>query len=409
VTVADADALLYLPGRDMAKLRVAAEVPALSPGWQQSFRDLLASDGQAVPAGASASAEPAWPGFRTLRVIKVVPETPAVSSIYLADPDGNPLPSVRAGQYLTIRVTGAGPPAPVRSYSLSSAPNTGTYRISVKREPDGAASTYLNNDLQPGASMEVAAPRGEFILDPGPSPVVLLSAGIGVTPVLSMLHHLVDQRSTRDIWWIHAARGPKEDALAGETKSLLASLPNPHVHLFYSAATPADCRRAHAVPGRLTKDKLRGLDVPNDASAYICGPQAFMTDIQQALLGEGIDGSQIHTELFGALPSINPGLTDASHRTPHQPPGPPGSGPMVTFARSGISTPFDTNQKSVLELADACDINTRWSCRSGVCHTCTTTLLSGQIAYRPEPLESPADGEVLICCARPETDIVLDM
>jgi ferredoxin len=103
------------------------------------------------------------------------------------------------------------------------------------------------------------------------------------------------------------------------------------------------------------------------------------------------------------------GLTGQARRPPHQPSGPPGTGPLVTFARSGISAPFSTTRRSVLELADACDVPTRWSCRTGVCHTCTTPLLSGDVSYFPDPLESPADGEVLICCARPGTDIVLDM
>jgi ferredoxin len=134
-----------------------------------------------------------------------------------------------------------------------------------------------------------------------------------------------------------------------------------------------------------------------------------MADMQQALTAIGIDTSRVHTELFGALASINPGLTGQTRRTPHQPPGPPGTGPQVTFARSGLTTSFDTKRRSVLELADACDINTRWICRTGVCHTCVTALLSGKVSYQPAPLESPAEGEVLICCARPDTDLVLDM
>ncbi len=134
-----------------------------------------------------------------------------------------------------------------------------------------------------------------------------------------------------------------------------------------------------------------------------------MTDIQHALTAIGIDPARIHTELFGALPSINPGLAGQTHRPPHQPPGPPGSGPLVTFARSGISTPFANDRRSLLDLADACDVPTRWSCRSGVCHTCVTPLLSGEVRYRPAPLEPPAEGQVLVCCAQPATDIVLDM
>jgi ferredoxin-NADP reductase/MOSC domain-containing protein YiiM len=392
LSVADTDALLYLPGRDRAKLRAAVRIPALSPGWQQSFRDLLAEDG-GHPAGA-----PAWAGFRPLRVSKVVPESGTVSSIYLTAADGSPLPPAQGGQYLTLRVDGAGQPAPVRSYSLSSAPGAGAYRISVKREPRGAASRYLNGRLQPGTTLEVAAPRGDFVLDDVTGPVLLISAGIGLTPVLAMLHELAARHSEREVWWIHGARGPQEHPLAAEAHALLTSLPNAREHVFYGATV-----------GRLSKDKLLALDIPAEASAYICGPASFMTDMRDALTAAGLDPGRIRTELFGALPSINPGLTGQASRPPHQPPGPAGTGPMVTFARSGISARFGAAERSLLELADACDVPSRWSCRTGVCHTCVTPLLSGSVSYAPEPLEPPADGEVLICCARPSADIVLDM
>ena len=402
LSVADTDALLYLPGRDPAKLRLALKIPALSPGWQGSFRDLLTA------AGGASAAGPAWPAFRELRVTKVVPESAHVSSIYLAAADGTALPAALAGQYLTLRITGAGQPAPVRSYSLSSAPGAGTYRISVKQEPHGTASTYLNRSLRPGAVLDVAAPRGEFVLDDGTGPILLISAGIGVTPVLSMLHQLAAGHSERDIWWLCAARGPSEHPFASEAHALLASLPHAREHVFYSAATPPE-RRVHAARGRLTKETLDRLAIPASASAYVCGPASFMADMQGALTAIGVGPAAIHTELFGALPSINPGLTGQQRRPPHQPPGPPGTGPLVTFARSGITTPFGNDQHSVLDLADSCDVPTRWSCRTGVCHTCVTPLLSGGITYAPAPLELPADGQVLICCARPATDIVLDM
>src|SRR5215471_14722110 len=156
--------------------------------------------------------------------MKVVAESPMVVSIYLEDIDGRPLPAARAGQYLTIRITGAGQPAPVRSYSLSSAPGADNYRISVKRERNGTASTYLNRKLEAGATVEVAAARGDFVLDASTGPLLLISAGIGVTPVLAMLHQLTAERSERDTWWIHGARRPEEDALAGEAHALLGSL-----------------------------------------------------------------------------------------------------------------------------------------------------------------------------------------
>jgi ferredoxin len=179
--------------------------------------------------------------------------------------------------------------------------------------------------------------------------------------------------------------------------------------VFYSAATPPERYRGHAVRGRLTKEALARLGIPASASAYICGPSSFMTDIRNALTALGVDQAAIHTEMFGALAAINPGVTGQHARPPHQPPGPPESGPLVTFARTGMSTRFGDQWRSVLDLADACDVPTRWSCRTGVCHTCVTPLLSGDITYHPDPLEPPDEGEVLICCSRPATDIVLDM
>jgi ferredoxin-NADP reductase/MOSC domain-containing protein YiiM len=416
LTVADTDALLYLPHRDLARLRQAVRIPALSPGWQDSFRDLLTatedSDNPAAPPIGTepvAPARPAWPGFRALRVTRIVAETATVSSIYLAAADGTALPAARAGQYVALRLPGAGRPAPVRSYSLSGAPGGSSgYRISVKREPHGVASTYLDRMLRPGTTLQVAAPRGGFVLDGGAGPVLLISAGIGITPVLAMLHQLAAHHSEREVWWLHGARGPAEHPFAAEAHDLLACLPHAHEHVYYSAATGAR-RSSRVTAGRLSKDKLAKLDLPADADAYVCGPVSFMTGMQQALTAIGISPARIHTELFAALPAVNPGLAGQARRAPHQPPGPPGTGPLVTFARSGISVPFGTGRDSVLDLADACDVPTRWSCRTGVCHTCVTPLLSGDVGYRPDPLEPPAEGQVLICCAQPATDIVLDM
>ena len=212
----------------------------------------------------------------------------------------------------------------MRSYSLSSAPGASTYRISVKQEPHGTASSWLNQHLTAGALLEVAAPRGEFTLDAGTGPVLLIAAGIGVTPVLAMLHQLAAARSQREVWWLYGARGPAEHPFAAEAHALLASLPHAREHVFYSAATPAERRRVHAAAGRLTEDKLAALGIPANASAYICGPASFMTDIRDALTALGVNAANIHTELFAALPTINPGLTGQHPVAPHQPPGPPG-------------------------------------------------------------------------------------
>ena len=225
-----------------------------------------------------------------------------------------------------------------------------------------------------------------------------------------MLHQLAAvSTASGDVWWLHGARGPREHPFAAEAHALLASLPHAREHVFYSAATPAERHRAHAAPGRLTKESLAGLAIPASASAYVCGPASFMADMQDALTALGVDPAAIHTELFGALPSINPGITGQARRPPHQPPGPPGTGPLVTFARSGITAPFGDDRRSVLDLADACDVPTRWSCRTGVCHTCVTPLLSGDITYPRTRWNPRPTGRCSSAAPSPRTDIVLDM
>jgi ferredoxin len=134
-----------------------------------------------------------------------------------------------------------------------------------------------------------------------------------------------------------------------------------------------------------------------------------MVQVGAALAGAGIDPARIHTERFGSRSPINPGVVRAAAPPPHQPPGPPGAGPAVTFARSGVTTAWSNTYASVLELAEACDVPTQWSCRTGVCHTCVTAVLSGEASYEVPPLEAPGDRELLICTAQPTADLVIDL
>ncbi|MFE5142275.1 MOSC domain-containing protein [Streptomyces fagopyri] len=408
LSVADTDALLYLPDRDPAKLRKALSIPALSPGWQQSFRELA--------QGGPMKREPGWPGFTRLRVARLVPETPSVTSIHLDATDGTPLPEARPGQYLSLRVTtGADAPA-VRSYSLSSAPGAPTYRISVKREPHGRVSGYLHACLRPGDLVDIASPRGTFVLEDGTRPVVLVSAGIGATPVLAMLHRLAAVRDPRPVWWIHTARDRAQHVFAAESRALLARLPLGRAYICYTAADDVTGREGetHVHRGRPTARSLADMAIPADADAYLCGPPAFMDALGGHLRAQGLPAERIHTEVFSALPAINPGITAEPAVRPHRPTGIEASGsgatgPLVTFARSGISTAWSPERVSLLDLAEACDVPTRWSCRTGVCHTCVTPVVSGDIAYTVPPLEPPEAGTALICCSRPTTEVVLDL
>ena len=399
MTVAEIDALLYLPGHPRRQVLRALRIAALSPGWQSSFRAMLDGDPDAGNAGlAATSPPPAWPGFRPLRVAEIRRESGSVVSIRLEDPARAALPAALPGQYLTLRVASV-----LRNYSLSGPPGVGDYRISVKREPGGIASEHLHARLAVGDLLDVAAPRGTFVLDGTDSPVLLISAGVGATPVLSMLHALARERSEREIWWLHGARSEREHAFVTEARTLLASLPNARAHVYYSR--PGPDRPA----SRLTASAVAALEPPGDAHAYVCGPESFMDEIGAALAASGLDAAHIHTERFGRAPGLTPGIAAGAARAPHPPAGEPGSGPTIEFARSDLTVPWSDDYTSVLELAEACDVPVRWSCRTGVCHNCKTALIAGALDYDPDPVEPPADGSALICCSRPRGDVVLDL
>ena len=416
MTVAEVDGLLYLPGHPRERIQRALRIPALSDGWQTSFREILsqpeAANGAAGNAGLAAEAPPpAWPGFRDLAVTAVSRESNSVVSLRLADPGGTDLPTAQPGQFLTLRLhPGHGRGPVLRSYSMSGAPGIGTYRISVKREPHGEASQFVHNHVRAGDRLEVAAPRGTFVLQSDDAPALLISAGVGATPVLAMLHALAAAGSDREIWWLHGARSKAEEPFAAESSSLLAGLPRTHRHICFSSPAPGDAAgRDYDAAGHLTATMLTSLSLPTSAEAYICGPAGFMSDISAALIDLGLDRSRIRTEIFGAGPSVTPGIAATPAKPPHQPAGQPGDGPQIAFSRSGITARWRSDYGSILEFAEACDVPVRWSCRTGVCHTCETPLMSGTVRYSPDPVDEPADGSLLICCSQPGSDLVLDL
>ncbi len=418
MTVAEINALLYLAGRhDVDGLRRALRIPALSPGWQASLRALLDEELSTSPGGggnpglAPQGPPPAWPGFRALRVAAKRVEHDDMVVVDLESGDGQPLARAQPGQFITLRLgPGAGGSSLVRSYSLAGAPSDAHYRIGVKVEPHGAAGHFIRTDIGVGDRVDVGAPRGSFILDDSARPVVLASAGVGVTPMLAMLHGLREDGSTREIWWIHGARNRAEHAFAEDAASLLGGFAHVHRRICYSRPGPADrVGRDYDVVGHVTAATLDAAAVPPDGEYYLCGPTAFMESLRDALVARAVPAERVHTEIFGAHAPMTPGVVAGSTRAPHPPDGTRGIGPRVTFARSGLDAQWSDAHASILELAEACDVPVRWSCRAGVCHTCETGLVDGRVEYEPEPLESPAVGNLLLCCARPETDLTLDL
>jgi ferredoxin-NADP reductase/MOSC domain-containing protein YiiM/ferredoxin len=412
MTVAEVSALLYLPGHPRQQLLRALRIPALSAGWQASLRALL--DGEAGggnPGLVAASPPPAWAGFRRLSVTAIEQESDSVISIRFDSPDGAPLPAARPGQYLTLRIQPDNDTTSLlRNYSLCGPPDAGYYRIAVKRERDGAASGYLHTRLAVGDQLDIAAPRGTFLLDATDGPVLLISAGIGATPVLAMLQALAQARSGREIWWLHGARSGREHSFAVESRALLASLPHVRARVYYSRPGPNDVEgRDFDGAGRLTGSLIAELEPPRNAEVYLCGPTPFMEEVSAGLAAIGLGASRIRTEPFGPAPGLTPGIAPTPARTPHPPPGRPGNGPTIEFARSNLAIPWSNDYASLLEFAEACDVPVRWSCRTGVCHNCETTLIAGKLDYNPDPVEPPADGSALICCSQPGNDVVLDL
>jgi ferredoxin-NADP reductase/MOSC domain-containing protein YiiM len=415
ITVAEIDGLLYLPGHSREQLERALRIPALSKGWQSSFQAILTQESSPKPAEgnqglANEEQVPAWPGFRQMRVARIHKESDNVTSLVLEPIDGQPLSVFPAGQFVVLRLhLDPDKPPVLRSYSLSDLPAADHFRISVKSEVNGMGSSFLCNRAREGDLLLVSAPRGSFTLRPSQSPVVLLSAGVGATPVMSMLHTLAAERSQREIWWIYGARNRVEHPFAEESRSLLKQLSRGRGYIVYSRPAASDQVGADFdAPGHIDTALLERIGVSQGSDFYLCGPSSFLQNMRDGLRNWGVLAENVHTEIFGSLEAITPGMAQVVH-TPHLPQGPPGSGPRVSFARSGITAAWDPKFASLLELAEACDVPVRWSCRTGVCHTCMTGLIDGSIIYNPEPLERPAPGNVLVCCSQPNAGVTLDL
>jgi ferredoxin-NADP reductase/MOSC domain-containing protein YiiM len=415
VTVADVDALLYLPGHSREQVERALRIPALSKGWQTSFEAMLRPESSAQtvvgnPGLANEELPPAWPGFRPMRVTDIHKESNSVTSFMLVPIDRQSLASAQPGQFIVLRLpVNPGEPPVLRSYSLSNLPRAGQFRISVKREVNGLGSSFMHDRVHEGDTLDVSAPRGNFTLRPGDNPVVLLSAGVGATPVLAMLHALAAEMSPRQVWWIYGVRNHDDHPFAKESRSLLKQLPHGRSHILYSRPAATDQEGVDFDgSGHIDLALLEKIDLSPNSDFYLCGPSSFLQSMSSDLGKWGVPAGQVHLEIFGALGATTPGVAQVEH-TPHVPEGPPGRGPSVSFARSGITVAWDPKYESLLELAEACDVSVRWSCRTGVCHTCISGLISGEISYRPEPLDRPAPGNVLVCCSQPGANVILDL
>jgi MOSC domain-containing protein YiiM/ferredoxin-NADP reductase/ferredoxin len=388
MTVAEINALLYSSDHPHDQLKRAVRIDALSPGWRASFEALLHSDTAAAGSGnaglaPAAAAHPAAPGFRSLAVTAIDHESADVLSLTMHSRDDRPLQAGLPGQYVVVRLQPAAGGQPMfRSYSLSGPASTERYRISVKIEPNGVAGTYLQEHVRVGDALDVSAPRGSFILQSGEQPVLLLSA-----------------------------RDRQHHPFAAEVRRLMLALPHGRSFVCYSRPGSDDTMTGDFdATGHLSRSIFDAVGVPRNADVYICGPARFMGDMKAVLATMGLAPERMHVELFTGSESMTPGVVGAASRGPHLPKDDEETGPMVSFARSGIAAHWKASSyQNILELAEACDVPVRWSCWTGVCHNCESGLVSGTVVYGPEPLDKPANGNLLVCCSQPLTDIVIDL
>lgn len=358
-------------------------------------------------------------GFRSLKVVAKVVESSLITSFHLQAVDGSALPAFRPGQFLVFKIPSDDAKGYVlRNYSLSGSPGAlGQYRISVKREPSagpglpvGLSSNYLHDQIDVGDVLTADGPRGEFVLDQASDrPVVLLSGGVGLTPMVAMLHDLATASDRRTLF-VHACDNGDVHALRDEVERLIAHRPGLSAHYCYRAPDAADrsAGRFHS-EGLITRAVLQDLLCLDDYEFYLCGPPPFMAAMYQTLRGLGVAKDRIAYEFFGPATVLDADATPKPVAAAAAAPVATDGAITVEFRKSGLTATWDGAAESLLSFAEDQGLQPDFSCRAGICGTCVSRIVSGDVSYFEEPLEELAEGELLLCCSRPKTSVVLDL
>ncbi|WP_424830174.1 2Fe-2S iron-sulfur cluster-binding protein [Ruegeria sp.] len=358
--------------------------------------------------------------FRQYRVARKIRESEIITSFELEPTDGEALAPALPGQYLPLRIPGPDG-ATLRNYSLScNVASPERYRVTIKREaapanlpdaPHGIASCYMHDQVSEGDEITAMAPRGVFYLDQDSTrPVVLLSGGVGLTPMVSMLHSLAG--TDRPVWFIHACENGAVHALRDEVLEL-GQAENATVHFAYRVPHEADHANGHFhSEGVITRETLQSLLPLDDYEVYMCGPTPFMRAMYQLLQTLGLDKERINYEFFGPSDSLDAPsapIAEAPATEPAPQPAKATGENTVTFAKSGITVDWDDSAESLLDLAEKAGLEPEFSCRTGICNTCLCNISDGEVDYFEDPLDDPDPGEVLLCCSRPKSAVILDL
>ncbi len=345
--------------------------------------------------------------WRRFSVVRIENESETISSFYLASEDGKALASYKPGQYLPIRLDIPGEDASLnRTYTLSQAPNGKIYRLSIKREAKGLASQRFHDQMKPGSILEAMAPRGKFTLqEKSPRPIVLLSGGVGITPMIAMLEHVLleDARtgSPRSVYFIHGAQNGREHAFGRHVRKLARECASLTAHIRYSKPQKSDQEGIDFdSTGHIDMELLKSILPLDDYDFYLCGPSPFMQALYEGLATLGVGENRIHYESFGPAMVLKPSAqTNKRQRAEH-----PAQGPVpVCFAKSGIEIEWWPEKGTLLDLAEGAGLTPAFSCRNGVCGTCATKVKCGAVDYLDDPIAPHGDDEALICCSTPRS------
>lgn len=391
-----------------------------------ALRHKVVDLGAAVnPLEAEAATEtlpPAWAGLRTFRVARKTMEDAAqtICSFELVPQDGQALKPFLPGQFLTFSLdipTESGLTQPVvRCYSISNAPDPSHYRVSIKRAPApantlfpvGRSSNFFHDQVMEGSLLQLRAPAGHFYMDCSDAPAVLIGGGVGITPMLSMLHGCLSQHPGREVWLFYGVRHSRELVMQAQLEALAAAHPNFHLHFCLSDAAPNELAdQKYQRQGRVDVALLRALLPLKPYHYYICGPTPLLQSLVPALEDWGVPDSHIHFEAFG------PASIQRKKATSNAPLGAPSdvavaADIMVTFAKSEKQVAWQADAGSLLDFAEANGIRVESGCRAGGCGSCQTTITSGEVAYRQTPDFDPEPGNCLLCVCMPKSSVTLE-
>lgn len=337
--------------------------------------------------------------FRDFIIHRIVRESSTIKSFYLKRADNEPVEHYLPGQFITLRVKPlVAEKDLVRNYTLSDTAGKGYFRITTKREEHGKVSRYLHDQLGEGDSIEISKPSGDFNLTVGSAkPVVLLSGGVGITPMLSMLEFIVENEGHRIVYFLHSSLNKSVQPMFYRLKELDARFKNLHLSIHHSNPTNDELPQIdydHA--GFISKEYLQSAIPTVDMDYFLCGPTGFMETMYQYLSELGVSEENIYYEFFGEGKKLGNTLEFVDSQLNNF---------KVNFTISNREVHWENNQSSILELAESAGLTPEFSCRMGTCSTCESTLSKGTIQYDPEPFLEPDDGRILLCCSKPVSDL----